>query len=203
MKKTLASLLAVSALALSMALSGQTKKTVTDYLGLPGPIVFDGKAYQLGWTSHPTNNYYKQEYIVAGDNLNQFNTMIMVELLTGDTKPKDAATAKMTELKKMKAANPVVNYEWFENKKTGEYMIDFLLSQNAADGKSIGIVERNVYRYLPFKGADGTQGIVLFAVSTRSYGNKINGFLTSLKTTKSDLVNKAAAYKIGELKIVK
>ena len=203
MKKTLSSLLVVSALALSTSLSGQTKKTVTDYLGLPGPVVFDSKTYKLSWTSHPTSNYYKQEYIVAGDNLDKFNTMIMVELVTGDIKIKDAAAAKMAELKKMKTSNPMVNYESFENPETGEYMIDFLLSQNTADGKAISIVERNVYRYLPFKGKDGEQGIVLFAVSTRSYGDKINSFLTSLKTKKSDLVNKVAAYKMAGLKIVK
>lgn len=203
MKKTLASLLVVSALALSTVLSGQTKKTVTDYLGLPGPIIFDSKTYKLAWASHPASNYYKQEYIVAGDNLDRFNTMVMVELVTGDIKIKDAAAAKLAELKKMKASNPMVNYESFENPATGEYMIDFLLSQNTADGKAISIVERNVYRYLPFKGKNGEQGIVLFAVSTRSYGDKINSFLTSLKAKKSELVNKVAAYKLAGLRIVK
>jgi hypothetical protein len=45
MKKIFTPLLVVSALALSTALNGQTKKTVTDYLGLPGPIAFDSKTY--------------------------------------------------------------------------------------------------------------------------------------------------------------
>lgn len=202
MKKTLASLLVVAALALSTALSGQTKKTVMDYLGLPGPVVFDNKTYKLAWTSHPTNNYYKQEYIAEGDKLDRFNTMVMVELLTGDIKVRDAAAAKLEELKKLKVSNPTINYESFEKAETGEYMIDFLLSQTG-EGNATSVVERNVYRYLPFKGKDGEKGIVLFAVSTRSYGVKINSFLTSLKAKKSDLVNKVAAYKLAELKIAK
>lgn len=202
MKKILTSLLVLPALVLSTVVAGQTKKTVIDYLGLPGPVAFDRKTYKLVWTSHPTNNYYKQEYIVEGEKLDRFNTMILVELLTGNIQVKDAAAAKLEELKKLKASNPTVNYESFENAETGEYMIDFLLSQTG-EGNAISVAERNVYRYLPFKGKDGEQGIILFAVSTRSYGGKVNSFLTSLKTKKSDLVGKVAAYKMPELKIVK
>jgi hypothetical protein len=127
--------------------------------------------------------------------------MILVEVLTGELKVKDAAIAKLEELKKLKASNPTINYESFENTETGEYMIDFLLSQTG-EGNAMTIAERNVYRYVPFKGKSGEKGLVLFAVSTRSYGSNINTFLTSLKTKKSELVNKIAAYKIPELKIV-
>ena len=197
----------VSLLAASLFLSiysyGQTKKAVIDYLGLPGPIDFDSKSYNLSWTSHPSANYYKQEYIVSGDNLAKFTTMIMVELVTGDIKIKDAVAAKIEELKKMKESNPIVNYESFDNPKTGEYMIDFLLSQNTPDGKDISIAERNVYRYMPFAGKDGKKGIILFGISTRSYGDKIKPFLVSLKSKKSELVNKIAQYKFPELKLIK
>jgi hypothetical protein len=203
MKKIIISLVVLAALILPTTAIGQKKTAITDYLGLPGPILFDSKSYKLEWSSHPASNYYKQEYIMAGDNLATFNTMILVELVAGDIKIKDAAAAKIDELKKMKASNPMVNYESFDNPKTGEYMIDFLLSQNTADGKDISIIERNVYRYLPFNGKNGTKGVILFAISTRSYGNKINSFLTSLKAKKSDLVNKAAAYKFPGLKLVK
>ncbi|MEP7374980.1 MAG: hypothetical protein ABI675_16405 [Chitinophagaceae bacterium] len=174
-----------------------------DYLNLPGPIVFDGKSYKLSWTSHPSGNYYKQEYIVSGDNAIKFTTMLMVEVVTGDIKIKDAAAAKIEELKKMKEANPIVNYESFDNPKTGEYMIDFLLSENTADGKDISILERNVYRYMPFVDKAGKKGIILFGISTRSYGDKIQPFLVSLKSKKSDLVNKMAQYKFPELKIIR
>ena len=193
----------LTAMILSFASYGQSKKTVIDYLSLPGPIVFDSKSYNLSWTSHPSENYYKQEYILSGDDVVKFKTMIMVEVVTGDIKIKDAVAAKIAELKKMKESNPIVNYESFDNPKTGEYMIDFLLSENTADGKSISIAERNVYRYMPFVGKDGKKGVILFGVSTRSYGDKIQPFLVSLKSNKSELVNKLAQYKFPELKIIK
>jgi hypothetical protein len=181
---------------------GQAKKAVVDYLSLPGPVAFDSKSYNLSWTSHPSANYYKQEYIVKGDNVAKFNSMLMVELVTGDMQIKEVVAAKLEELKQMKKTNPFVNYESFDNPKTGEYMIDFLLSQNTPDGKDISIAERNVYRYIPFADKAGNKGIILFAISTRSYGDKIQPFLVSLKSKKSDLVNKVAQYKFPELKII-
>ncbi|RYF87127.1 MAG: hypothetical protein EOO00_12685, partial [Chitinophagaceae bacterium] len=75
---------------------GQNSKT-TDFLGLPGPVSFDGKSYRLAWSSHPTPQYYKQEYIIAGDQLDKFNTMILVEVLMGSITPGEAANAKRQE----------------------------------------------------------------------------------------------------------
>lgn len=199
-KKAMILLIAVI---LSSSSYGQTKKAVTDYLNLPGPVAFDSKSYNLSWSSHPSANYYKQEYIVSGDNVAKFNTMLMVEVATGDIKIKDVVAAKVEELKKMKESNPIVNYESFDNPKTGEYMIDFLLSQNTPDGKDISIAERNVYRYMPFTDKAGKKGIILFAISTRSYGDKIQPFLVSLKSKKSELVNKVAEYKFPEIKIIR
>lgn len=167
---------------LSATVPAQSSKT--DYLSVPGPVVFDGKSYSLAWSAHPSAAYYKQEYVIKGESVERFKTMLMLEVLTGDVKVKDVVAAKIEELKKMKASNPIVQYEMF--RKDGEYIVDFLLS--AGD-----IVERNVYRY---KSLSGQQGIVLFAVSTRAYGKDIDQFLINLKTTKSKGVNAVAQFKM-------
>jgi hypothetical protein len=200
-KKT--TLLYVMVMMSSLASYGQTNKAASDYLNLPGPVLFDGKSYKLAWSSHPAENYYKQEYLTAGDELTKFNTMLMVELVTDNGKIKEVAGAKVAELKKMQESNPMIYYESFENPKTGEVMIDFLLTQNNPDGKSMSIAERNVYRYMSFIGKSGQKGSVLFGVSTRSYGNNIDAFLVSLKGKRKELVNKVAQYKFPELKIIK
>lgn len=200
-KKT--TLLYVLVMMLSLASYGQTSKAASDYLNLPGPVLFDGKSYNLAWSSHPAGNYYKQEYITAGDDVAKFSTMLMVELVTDNGKIKEVAGAKVAELKKMQESNPMIYYESFENPKTGEVMIDFLLTQNNPDGQSMSIAERNVYRYMPFVGKSDQKGIVLFGVSTRSYGNNIDAFLVSLKGKRKELVNKVAQYKFPELKIIK
>lgn len=178
----------------------QAQKAPADYVHVPGPIVFDSKAFSLSWSSHPATNFYKQEYIVKGDNPDHFKIMLLTDVVTGGSVIKDVVNAKVAELKKMQEANPIVNYEVISNPKTGEYMLDFLLSANDANG-NMNIVERSVYRYRAFTDKAGQTSVQLFGVSTRSYGADINKFLVALKAKRKELVNKVAQFKLPEVKI--
>jgi hypothetical protein len=189
----------LTTLTMSINSLAQTNKPA-EYLHVPGPVVFDNKAYNLSWTSHPNANFYKQEYLVKGDDPNNFHSMILVDVVTGNTAIKNVVAAKVAELKKMKEGNPVVNYEVIDNPKTGEYMIDFLLTANAPDG-TFSIAERNVYRYKTFTDKAGHSGVLLFGVSKRSYGRDINPFFASLKSNRKDLMGKVAAVIIPEISI--
>ena len=184
---------------ISVAMNAQSQKPV-DLLNVPGPIVFDNQVYSLSWSSHPAANFYKQEYIVKGDNPDHFKTMVLTDVVTGESDIKKVVGAKMNELKQMKASNPMVNYEVISNAKTGEYILDFLVSANNADG-SMSVVERNVYRYKIFTDKAGKKGIQLFGVSTRSYGPAIDKFMIALKANRKDLISKVSLFKIPDIKI--
>ena len=71
----------ISALVLMMA---PAAAAITDFLGAPGPILFDGKSYELAWTARPSENYTKQEYVPAGQAVETYDQMLLVERLTGD-----------------------------------------------------------------------------------------------------------------------
>lgn len=200
MKKKQTILLLLISIFMATIVNAQTQKVPTDYVHVPGPVVFDNKAFNLNWSSHPSANFYKQEYIVKGDSPDKFKIMLLTDVVTGGPAIKDVVNAKVTELKGMKEANPIVNYELISNPKTGEYMIDFLLSANDANG-NMNIVERNVYRYRSFTDKGGRAGVQLFGVSTRSYGADITKFLVALKANRKDLVNKVAQFKLPEVKI--
>lgn len=174
----------------------QAPKSPFDYLHVPGPILFERTAYQLAWTSHPTPAFYKQEYLAAGTAPSRFTSMIFFDLLKGNLTVKEAAGAKMAELKILKETNPLVSYQLIELPKTGEFLLDFLLSQATPDGKSQSIVERNVYRYKQLTDPSGKKGILLFGVSQRSYGADTETFLASLKRTKADLPAKVEQFKL-------
>jgi len=189
----------LAVLAISASSFGQASKP-TEYLHVPGPIAFDSKAYMLTWSSHPAASFYKQEYLVKGEDVNSFRSMILIDVMTGNASIKNAVGAKIAELKKMKESNPVVNYEVIENPKTGEYIIDFLLTANAPDG-TFSIAERNVYRYKTINDKAGHNGVLLFGVSKRAYGPDINPFFASLKSNRKDLMNKVAAVVIPEISI--
>lgn len=161
-----------------------------DYLNVPGPLQFRQVAYKLAWTTHPQANYYKQEYLAPGQSLEKFKNLVTIDVLTGSTTPKDAAGAKIAELKQLKATNPIVNYQVFE--KDGEVLLDFLISENTPDGRSVSVVERNVYRYKSFKDKNGKAGLLLFAASERAYGKDIDQFFAHLKAHHGDLLNAVA-----------
>lgn len=192
--------MAIGCIVFSAVSFAQANKTVTDYLGIPGPVTLNKINYSLAWSSHPSSTYYKQEYIPAGEKVERFNKMILVEVLTGDAKPADLAAARINELNEMKKSNPMVNYEMFQ--KDGEIIIDFLLSDNAANGK-INILERNVYRYKAITDKSGKKGVMLFGASERSYGNAAEAFLIALKKNKSVLVNAVAAFVLPQVTLKK
>jgi len=181
---------------------GQANKPV-DYLGASAPISFDNSMYNLAWTSHPATNYYKQEYFKKGDTMTKFRSMILLELLTGATKIKDVIGNKVAELKSMKAANPFISYETFGNAEKGEYILDFLVTENEPDGKTARIAERNIYRYKTFVGKNGESGVLLFGVSVRSYGNETTKFIEALQSNRNVLVDKVKEVRIPAIAIRK
>lgn len=172
----------------------------TDALGVPGPISFQKQVYSLAWTSHPTAAYYKQEYLPKGDTVERFKNMLLLEALLGAVTPKDAAAAKLAELKRLKEKNSAVQYESFDNPKTGEYMIHFLVTAAASDG-SISVAERNVYRYKTFTGGKGKTGLLLFGLSQRAYAGDASGFIADTKKNKAALVNEVAQAALPEVKL--
>jgi hypothetical protein len=180
--------------------SGQTS-TAHEYMGVKGPLTFSKKTFFLSWTAHPSLAYYKQEYLERGVNADKYKTMVMLEALTGTSTPKDLLDAKVQELKIMKQTNPMVSYEMVANAKTGEYMLDFMLTANKADG-SIAILERNVYRYMKLPDAVGT-GVLLFAVSQRAYDKEVTKFLAGLKTTRKLLMTEVANFTIPAITLEK
>jgi hypothetical protein len=198
MKRTIAS--SVICFLISIISYGQDA-AVTEYLGIPGPIVLNAGSFNLAWSSHPSAGYYKQEYVGSNDNVEKFKKMVMVELLLGKSKAADLANAKVIELKKLKPSDPLVNYDIFQ--KNGEIIIDFLLSESSPDGKKINIVERNVYRYRNITEKNGKKGVLLFGVSERGYGNDVDTFLSSLRKTRSALTNAVAAFAIPDITIKK
>jgi hypothetical protein len=164
-----------------------------DRLGVKGPINFDSGVYSLSWSSHPTDNYFKQEYLQKGEDVNKFKSMIMLEVASGAINLKDAVGAKVSELKSLKASNPFISYDTFYMADKGEYLLDFVITQNSADNKSALIAERNVYRY---KKLSSGNGIMLFAVSIRSYDADTKNFLATLKNGRKALADKVRSYSL-------
>ena len=182
----------------SLAVKNNTP-TAKDYFSVPGPVVYIQTAYHLSWSSHPADNYYKQEYIPAGEKAETFSHMIIIEALVGDISVTDAVNAKIAELEKRKGFDPLANYHLVENKAGGEYLLDFIISQPS--GNAPAVAEWNVYHYTKLKDRAGKNGIQLLAFSKRAYGPATGNFLKALKTDRTKDINIFSAFKIPSVNI--
>ncbi|MGE8106639.1 hypothetical protein ACQKP1_23405 [Allorhizobium sp. NPDC080224] len=161
----------------------------SDMLGVPGPVSFMGQDYNLVWTSKASEDYVKQAYIPAEQKVETFTDMILVEAMTGNLTPMQAAAAQIKSIEGRKPDDPVVNYEVIENKARGEVMLDFVVSDLKADPI---VVEWNAYRYVPLPKGDG---VALIAVSRRGYGEEgARAFLGGLGTMRSQILKEFATY---------
>lgn len=180
MKRLIKRSLPQLALAAILMASAPATARVVNFLNVPGPIELSGKSYELAWSSKPSDSYIKQEYVPAGQTVEHFYQMLMIERATGDLTVSDALAAQIDMLKKRKSSDPLVNFEALKKEGSEEVVLDFLLS--AKDAKGSLIVEWNLYRYTPTD-----SGIALFAVSHRAYGDKdAKVFLTGLKQLRTN-----------------
>lgn len=180
---------------------GQNNKPAVNYMGIPGPVVFQNKSYQLIWSSHPDASLYKQEYLVAGDGLPNYKSMITIDFVIVATNVDQAVRTKLRELEQLKKTLDV-NYEVIGNAATGEKIIDCLLGQTATDN-SKSIYEHDVYRFKAVTAKSGQKGILLYALSNRAYGKDIQPFLTRLKIERKALIAEVAKASVPDIIIKK
>ncbi|MFT3717350.1 hypothetical protein [Pseudorhodoferax sp.] len=160
-----------------------------DHLGVPGPIRFDGKSFVLAWSAQPSAGYVKQEYVPAGQAVERYEQMLLLERVPGKLKAIDAANMQVQALKQRKASDPIVNMDLVQNPKSGEVLLDFVVS--AKDRAGHVIVEWNAYRYATIAG--GEPGVMLFGVSHRAYGaENAKAFMGRLKTLRAAQMNALA-----------
>lgn len=163
-----------------------------DRIGVPGPIAFDGKHYVLVSASNPQANYFKQEYLPAGQGLDTYAHLFVIEAVAASVTPKEAAATQIASLEQRKASDPAVNHAVTVNEKTGEVMLDFLIS-GAANGKVA--VEWDAYRYAPLKG--DKPGVIIYGISRRAYGEADSrAFVTGLKDWRDDALKTLVEFNV-------
>jgi hypothetical protein len=167
------------AVALLISLAGAHAESTVEHLSVPGPLAFHGESFTLSWSSHPTPDLYKQEYLPSGQISDHYTAMVLVDANLGSDNPRDAAGKMINTLVARKANDPLVNFSVIQNKTTDEVILDFIVSSPDAD-----IVEWNGYRYAEWKGKDGKTGVVLFGISRRAYGDDQTAFLAALKAAR-------------------
>ena len=188
------------ALILSAVLSLSTILTdVTDRLGIRGPLIFGNSQYELAWSDKPNKNYYIQEYIPKGEQVETFNQMLTIYLLTKDVSAESELRQKVNWLNERKKSDAICNYQISESPDGKEFILDFLVGERK-DGK-MTIVEFNVYRYKNIE-IEGQNALLVSAYSKRSYGDGISPFLTTLRADRKLYLNEMISFSLPPLKIL-
>jgi hypothetical protein len=169
-----------------------------DYMHIPGPILFDNETYYLAWSSRPVDNYYKQEYIAKGDSLEHFKRLVLLDVLEDTVKPADLVYLKIKDLNKRKKTDLVVKYNLIESPDSSQYLIDFVESEGMP---KIDFVEWNAYLYKAFIDKKGHKGVMLFGVSTRSYGNNAADFIGALSNLRESVIQQLIKYPVPEVNL--
>jgi hypothetical protein len=187
-------------LILSAVLSLSTILTdVTDRLGIRGPLTFGNSQLELAWSDKPNKNYYIKEYIPKGEQVESFNQMLTIYLLTKDVSAESELHQKVNWLIERKKSDAICNYQISKSPDGKEFILDFLVGKSK-DGK-MTIVEFNVYRYKNIE-IEGQNALLVSAYSKRGYGNGITPFLSTLRADRNLYLNEMISFSLPSLKII-
>lgn len=168
---------------------------VVNYLGATKSISLDDVAYNLAW-SHPPQMegaYYIQEYMPDGQVIEKYEDIFILDLYREKkTTIKAEVKEKVDWLNKRKATDPTTNYKVSQNEKTGEYMIDLIVS----DGNTI---EWNVIRYAEYTENGKFAGVKSFTMGKRGYKG-MDTFVKKMHPIKSKLTKQFLELSFPEIK---
>ncbi|MDR6992661.1 hypothetical protein [Luteimonas sp. 3794] len=174
---------------------GAVAADIADRIGVPGPIRFDDTEFALQWTSNPSAELYKQEYVPAGQRVQRYDSMVVIDVRPLGADVAQTVRAMIELINARKATDPVANFDLLVNEAGDEVLLDFLMS--APDASGI-VVEWNAYRY--FRGPDG-QGTTMVGISRRAYGDAARDFVADLKARRVQDIETLAALAPFEIRL--
>ena len=176
-----------------------TRDEVVNYFGLPETIVFNKHTYKLSWSSHPTDSYYKEEYLLKGDKADTFNDMILIDFVQGNFTVKDAVLVQEAKIKERKKTDKICNYQLLSKADNSEFMLDFLMGEQSDN--TVNLLEWSAYHYTAYTDKAGHKGVLLFGICHRAYGDETGGFLRSLLDYRHTQMKALNAYTVPEIQV--
>jgi len=191
----------ISATLLVHQLAHRIYTEITNYYNTPTNITFNYIDYQLAWSSHPNEKYYKQEYVAKDDKVEHFNNMLLIDFVLTDLPVNEIVKLQVETLNKRKKTDNVCNYNVIKNPQTGEYILDFLMSES--NGNSLSIIEWNGYHYKAYTDKNGHKGVLLFGISHRAYKDDALPFLKMLSGYRVDNLRALQPFPLPDIQLDK
>lgn len=163
--------------AASTATSAPVHGALVDQLGVGHVQQVGGQDYHLAFVGPPQpNRFVLQEYLPAGQQLDSYHSMLLLNHLPTEATPLQFARDMLQQIHARRdRGDRLANGELLEG-EAGSAVLDFVLSTPLPDGRLV--VEWNAYHYRQQAG-----GITMTALSRRVYGEQAaQAFLGELKT---------------------
>jgi len=165
----------------------------------PQSVRFNNTAYSLAFQQHPMPGYSQYAYLSKGDKFPYYRHILMLEWLVNDLTVEEMVESQIEMLDQRKEDGDLtVNYRLIKNEASGEYLLDFVLSND--DPKVGGITEWNAYRYVPYTDDDGEEGGMIYGYSARGYGaDGGRNFLLGLNKQRASITQALAGSEVPKL----
>lgn len=186
----------LASVAVILMSSSATPDTEKDYFGI-NEISFNDLSYKLAWSSHPTLQYYKQEYILEGETVEKFNNMVLIDFIQTDMPLEEVVTAQTNILNIRKQSDAVCKYELI--KKNNEYILDFLMSEG--NEYNLKLLEWNAYHYKAYTDIAGNKGILMFGFSHRAYDSGAEELIRNLGLYRNKLMTTFVMHPMPEINL--
>lgn len=169
---------------------------IENYLGTDEVLHFDNTEYTLGWSSHPSEFQYLQEYFPEGQSPEKFNDMLSVWLFVGDFSARQYVRNMANAYEERKKIDIACYYQSYEN--DDDYMFECLRSE--ADGNNLTGIEYNIYRSKDVE-IDGKKAMLICFYSGQATGEDIKTFLVKLKERHAQLLEAMSAFEYPAIKL--
>lgn len=180
-----------------ISFTNKQNSDVVNYYSISPTIVYDNTDYNLAWSAHPNESYYKHEYVPRSESVENFHHMILLDFIQQDIPVRTAVESQVKRLIERKKSDDVCNYSLREN--YGEYILDFVMSESS--DSDIRIVEWSAYHYKPYTDKAGHKGVLLFGISRRAYKYGVISFLKSLKDLRNSQLTALSQYPIPDIQV--
>jgi len=182
--------------------TGKHHDEVVNYYGTPESLKFGSLTYTLSWSSHPTDVYYKHEYIPKGNSVERYKDMVMIDFTITDLTVQQAVAAQIAVINERKITDALCNYQVLKNsEKPDDYILDFTMSENITNSTMLNAVEWDAYHYKAYTDTAGHRGILLFGISHRTYFGETWDFLKSLRKYRDKNIKLLTEYAVPEIQV--
>lgn len=170
-----------------------------DLLSIPA-ITYNSTNYALQNAYQPNDNHYKQVYFSKNENAHHFSSMVQIEVTYGQDSLRNLFQYKINELEAQKKIDPICDYSYEINSKTGEYFLCYLSS--VQKNKNTDIIEWNAFHYKPVSTNNGSVGVMLFSFTKRANKKECTAFLEDAKNNKMAWMKDLMSFAIPEVKAI-